>query len=209
MAGAEPRAYSDFVSAIAGVLEGLGIDYAVTGSLASGLYGEPRTTLDVDLTLRLNDARVAAFADAMQQAAFSVDDLAVRDRLQQARPQPFNIIDMSGGWKADCYPLPAGSYDQTAFERRREIRFPDAPRRLLWVLAPEDVILNKLVFYRLSDGISAKHLRDIASMLINIQATNAPLDLAYVEQWASVLQVADLWKDISQGYRIEGASEPK
>lgn len=209
MAGTEPRAYSDFVSAIAGVLEGLGIDYAVTGSLASGLYGEPRTTLDVDLTLRLSDAKIAAFAQSMQEAAFAVDDLAVRDRLQQTRPQPFNIVDTSGGWKADCYPLRASSYDQTAFERRREIHFPDAPRRLLWVLAPEDVILNKLVFYRRSDGISAKHLRDIAGMLINIQATNAPLDLAYVERWASVLQVADLWKDVSQGYRGGSTSEPE
>lgn len=38
----------------ASLLEQLGIEYALGGSVASSLLGEPRTALDVDFAVRLN-----------------------------------------------------------------------------------------------------------------------------------------------------------
>jgi hypothetical protein len=37
-------------------LERLGIPYAIVGSVASAIHGEPRATLDVDVHLRLSPA---------------------------------------------------------------------------------------------------------------------------------------------------------
>ena len=49
------------------VLERLGIPYLVGGSVASTLYGEPRTTMDVDLAVQLAPAQVALLDRALAE----------------------------------------------------------------------------------------------------------------------------------------------
>ena len=71
MAESIRRSYREFVGAVADILDGLNIEYGIAGSFASSQYGEPRQTLDVDLTLHLQpvDAdRFAAAFDAVQMA---------------------------------------------------------------------------------------------------------------------------------------------
>jgi len=65
-----------------------------------------------------------------------------------------------------------------------------------WFAAPEDVILNKLIFFQLG-GIE-KHLRDIAGI---IKVKQGELDLAYIEHWSEKLNVASEWSLVKQ--RIE------
>jgi hypothetical protein len=71
----------------------------------------------------------------------------------------------------------------------RVIRQPLGPNAEGSFSSPEDVILNKLVYYR--EGQSEKHLRDIASML-KIQGDK--LDLAYTDHWAHRLDLTDEWR---------------
>jgi hypothetical protein len=59
------------------------------------------------------------------------------------------------------------------------------------IAAPEDVILGKLVYYR--EGGSDKHLRDIAGILA---VSGKLVDLAYTEDFANQLGVADTWHAI-------------
>lgn len=61
----------------------------------------------------------------------------------------------------------------------------------VWVAAPEDVILKKLVYFR--EGGSDKHLRDIASIL---KVSGSPLDRSYTEHWAMRLGVSELWRRV-------------
>jgi len=192
MAASAPRSYSEFVGAVADVLDRLAIDYAIGGSLASSIYGEPRLTLDVDLALHLSPSHVEPLANALDALGIFVDDVAVLERLRETRPQPFNLIDPFGGWKADCYLVENHAYARTAFARRQEVAYSDVVRGSLWLYAPEDVILSKLVYYKLSAGVSTKHLRDIAGMLVNLPAQGEALDLPYLRHWAGELAVSDL-----------------
>lgn len=192
MAVSAPRSYSEFVSAVADILERLAIDYAIGGSLASSIYGEPRLTLDVDLALHIKVSHVAPLAEALDAVGIFVDDVAVRERLFDSHPQPFNLIDPFGGWKADCYLLEKTAYAQTAFSRKRQVAYPAGERGSLWLYAPEDVILSKLIYFQRSDGVSTKHLRDIAGMVTNLPAQGEVLDVAYLRRWAGVLGVAEL-----------------
>jgi hypothetical protein len=192
----ESRSFSAFVAALIDVLESHEVPYAVAGSVASGLYGEPRTTLDVNLTLQLEVVKVAPLASAARAVDLTLDDVAVRERLTQSRPQPFNIIDHVGGWRADCYLL-RDEFDRAAFARRRQVEFRSTATGSLWVLSAEDVILYKLVYYRMSDGVSVKHLRDIAGMLATMRADSAVLDIAYLERWAHRHDVLRIWKEIA------------
>ena len=115
--------------------------------------------------------------------------VAIRERLHEARPQSFNVIDPRGGWKADCYLLRDEDFDRSAFERRRPLPFAAAVEAQLWVYAPEDVILYKLLYYKMSNGISVKHLRDIPGMPINIDRSSQTLDRGYMSHWAGRLSV--------------------
>jgi hypothetical protein len=66
--------------------------------------------------------------------------------------------------------------------------FPD---QVANVAAPEDVILGKLVYYR--EGGSEKHLRDITGMLT---FSGDMIDRAYVDRFAQLLGVAEMWEAI-------------
>ena len=47
----------DVALIVARIFEALGIRYLVAGSVASTLYGEPRTTLDIDFAIQLEPGR--------------------------------------------------------------------------------------------------------------------------------------------------------
>jgi len=77
------------------VLDDLNIEYGIAGSFASSQYGEPRQTLDVDLTLHLQpiDAdRVATAFDARQMAA---DAYAIRETYTYTAPLVTGCLDQA------------------------------------------------------------------------------------------------------------------
>jgi len=43
----------ELLAKVVSVLESLGVDYMVTGSLASSIQGEPRSTHDIDLVVAI------------------------------------------------------------------------------------------------------------------------------------------------------------
>ena len=151
------RSYREFVGAVTDALDDLSIEYGIAGSFASSQYGEPRQTLDVDLTLHLQPVDVDRFAVAFGELQMAADAYAIRETYTYTTPLPFGVIDYANGWKADCYSLRNMAYDRTAFVRRLEWPFAEAKRGLVWLYAPEDVILIKLVYYRMSQGVSTKH----------------------------------------------------
>jgi hypothetical protein len=193
MAESIRRSYREFVGVVADVLDDLNIEYGIAGSFASSQYGEPRQTLDVDLTLHLQPIDAERFAAAFEAVQMAADPYAIRETYDYTNPLPFAVIDYANGWKADCYFWRKTAYDQAAFARRLEWPYPEAKRSKLWLYAPEDVILMKLVYYRMSQGVSTKHLRDIAAMLANMERWGRPLDGSYISQWANQLQVNEYW----------------
>ena len=78
-------------------------------------------------------------------------------------------------------------YRRTEFERRREVAVQGTP---LVVVAPEDLILSKLK--RSQDTGSELQRRDARDII----EAGAPLDWAYLEDWARRLGVSDLLRGI-------------
>lgn len=60
-------------------------------------------------------------------------------------------------------------------------------------MSPEDAVLSKLERARKS-GESRRQLEDAAAAV----RLTPDLDVAYVEQWATVLGVSDLWERIAR-----------
>jgi hypothetical protein len=162
-------------------LEQASIPYAITGSWASTAYGMPRTTHDLDVIVSLAAEDVTALA-----AAFPPPIYADADWMREAAAlgEFFNIIDPTLGLKIDFWPLKDDAYSREQFARRCEVELLG---RKVWMLAPEDIILAKLLWYKVSE--SELQMRDIVGVW---KAQREALDMNYLHSWATRLSVADL-----------------
>ena len=89
--------------------------------------------------------------------------------------------------KVDVFILKEASYDQTACRRARAGSRAHQPDAAPFVLAqPEDVVLHKLLWYRMSDEVSERQWMGV------LKVRGEALDLAYMRHWADDLDVADL-----------------
>jgi hypothetical protein len=73
------------------LLDRLGLPYMLTGSTASGFWGVPRTTHDLDFVLVLEPAVSRRIAEAFGDD-FATDEVAVSKAV--APPHMFNAIDL-------------------------------------------------------------------------------------------------------------------
>ena len=62
---------ADSIELVTGVLHTEGVTYAVTGSFASSIHGEPITSVDVDIVARMTPAEATRGRAPVRQAPFS------------------------------------------------------------------------------------------------------------------------------------------
>jgi hypothetical protein len=168
-------------------LDRLGIAYAVVGSYASGAWGEPRMTRDIDFVIRLAADQVDSLCAAFPDVSFYVSRSAAAEAVE--RRSQFNVIHPASGNKIDFMVLGTGDWPDSQLVRRTKVTFQ--PGATGYVAAPDDVILGKLIYYR--DGGSEKHLRDIRGIL---KISGDFLDRDYLARSAVQLGVADIWHAI-------------
>jgi hypothetical protein len=167
-------------------LENAGIPYMITGSIAAGHYARPRFTRGIDVVVELQPED----ADRIVQlfgGEFDTDADRIRSAI--ARRSMFNLIHSTAIVKVDFIVRKEAAYRQQEFSRRRPVTI--AGRRM-WLVAPEDLVLSKLVWAR--ESRSELQLRDVRELI----AMSAALDWRYVEQWATELGVGNLLREVRQ-----------
>jgi hypothetical protein len=178
---------SDLLRLVIDVLEEQQIVYCIGGSLASGVYGEPRYTHDIDVVVDLRLDQVARLCQAFPAPEFYVSQQAAREAVTM-RSQ-FNVIHPTSGQKIDFMIARDDAWGRSQLGRRR--REEIVVGRPGYAAAPEDVILAKLWYYH--DGGSDKHLRDIAAML---QVSGDLIDRGYIDRWARELGYTEEWRAV-------------
>jgi hypothetical protein len=174
----------ELLKLVARRLDAAGIDYMITGSMASSLQGEPRATHDIDVVVAIRAPAAAAAANLkaeFPEPDFYLDETAVRDAILDRGM--FNLIDAREGDKVDFWLLTEDAFDRARFERRYVERFEDAR---LMVSRPEDTILMKLRWAAMLGG-SEKQFID-ALRVYEVQ--HGQLDETYLDRWAATLDVA-------------------
>lgn len=172
-------------------LERLGIAYMITGSVASMMYAEPRTTLDIDVVVELDIASAADFLAAFPESEFYRPPLEiVREECSRDSRGHFNLIHHETGFKADIYLAGTDPFHKWALANRRRIGEPDAP---LDLAPPEYVIVRKLEYWR--EGGSAKHLRDVMAIVVS----DVPLDRNRLEDEIHGRGLHEAWQRASSG----------
>jgi hypothetical protein len=174
----------DVALRFAAILEDLDIEYALGGSLASSLHGEPRSTNDIDFAVHLAPHHVAPLT-ARLGPDFVVDETEFGEAVRLRRPHP--IFYLPFVLKIDVFVRGATSFDRSELSRRVRVAIGD--RGQLWVAAAEDNLLRKLVWFREGGSVSDRQWRDVLGIL---RVAGMRLDRPYLQQWAEHLAVDDL-----------------
>ncbi len=168
-------------------LEVLRIPYMVTGSFASSFHGRPRSTHDADVVIDPSPEQLRALVARLTEADFYVDADRAQDAL--ARRLQFNVIEAQANFKIDLIIRKDRPFSREELARRQVVEL--TPGLSVALSSPEDTILSKLEWSK-AGGRSEKQLGDAVDVL----AMNPGVDRTYIERWANVLGVLDLWREI-------------
>ncbi len=91
--------------------------------------------------------------------------------------------------KVDIFILKDEAFPQIEFQRRRSQLVRQNPDRSLVLPTPEDLILQKLIGYRMTENESQRQWRDVLGVL-KLQGDR--LDFEYLQKWAIELELRDL-----------------
>ena len=172
---------------IVAVFDELGIAYQIGGSVASSAYGKARSTMDVDLVASVSAQHVGPLV-SMLEKEYYISEPAIRDAI--ARRTSFNAVHLETMLKVDVFILKARPYDRQALGRRHpDALDPENPSTQFYLCSPEDIILNKLEWYRLGGEQSERQWNDVIGVL-KIQWPS--LDTVYCRKWAQELRIVDL-----------------
>lgn len=171
-------------------LDSLSIKHLIVGSLASAVYGEPRSTRDVDI---LADVTVdhAVPLCRMLEADFNIDSQSILNAVNHR--SSFNAIHYDTVFKIDVFVPRLRAFESSEFERRSLRVVAEEPRRLAYVASAEDVILAKLEWYRMGDCVSDQQWRDIVGIF---KARADELDIEYLFEMGGGLGVHDLLRKL-------------
>lgn len=165
------------------------IDFFITGSVASIVYGDPRLTHDIDLVISMSQAKVDSFIKAFPAIEFYCPpSTVINDEISRPSNGHFNLIHHETGFKADIYLIGNDKFQTWAMDNRKEINFLG---KKLFLAPPEYVIIKKIEFY--NEGKNQKHLYDIAAMIKNSKNI---IDFEFILDRLSKPELLKIWEEI-------------
>ena len=160
-----PANPAELAQQLGALLRERGIEYAIGGALALGFWGEPRGTLNVDVTLFLPPEKPASCLDVLLEIGFDVTPSAALESLTEHgfcrghyRGTPVDVF------------LPVADFYEVAKQRRRTVTLD---RQTIQIWDPECLAVFKLMFFRRKD------LADIEQML---RQQGSQLDRGWVRE---------------------------
>jgi aminoglycoside-2''-adenylyltransferase len=168
------------------VLDQIGAPYHLGGSYASAIHGIPRQTHDVDLVIDLDQKQAIELTRALSGEFYGDEEAAVRAVVER---RSFNLVHLATGLKIDVFVKGRSAFDQVEFERSVPVLLGDESCREVLVKSPEDILLRKMLWYRLGGEASDRQLDDIRGIL-RVQAEQLNRD--YLIHWADRLSLRDL-----------------
>lgn len=172
--------------AVADRFDECGVRYAIGGSVASSILGESRTTLDVDFLADVHLEHVDALASSFQPP-FVFDAELAKDAIRRQRI--FNILHIKSGIKADIHVHAYTGFERNQMDRALKVKLRERPDGYALIASAEDMVVQKLRWYRMGDCISDRQWRDVAGLL---RVQGARLDVGYMREWSARLRVDDL-----------------
>lgn len=164
-------------------IENAGVAYAIAGSFAAGMFGEPIADLTINIILRATPQQAVAVGQSLAPRFYTPEDrLAVAAR----RGDMMNVIDVATSLKLDLSFVRDDAFLQTVLLRSGEREFGSSGRSFRFV-TPEDIILMKLEWRK--DTKSQKQWDNVLSVM-RVQRNR--LDWKYMYDQAEALGVTEV-----------------
>jgi predicted nucleotidyltransferase len=151
------------------ILDKLRINYAIIGAVATGIYGIPRTTYDVDIILDIEKIKFIPFVEMLQDGGFDFNKEHLLKELKEGYLSEVYYKNI----RIDIF-LPILPYFNHVI--KRAIIFKLWGNELKFATA-EDLIILKLISDRESDIKDVERIKDI----------QVNLDVQYIEDWLKKL----------------------
>jgi hypothetical protein len=172
---------------VASVLGDLNIRYAIGGSFASSIHGQPRHTQDADFAVEPFPSKESLFAARFPIEEYYAEEHMIRDAV--ARRGSINILHLHTGFKIDVFVQKDRPFDHELLARRIKSAVFGENEGEFGLITAEDTILLKLEWYRLGGEISDRQWGDVIGVM---KTQGDRLDAAYLDHWAAEIGVKDL-----------------
>ncbi len=188
--------FTALLEKIALALDEAGLAYMVIGGQAVLLYGEPRLTKDIDITL---GAGLDRLADVLALAERTNLRPLVAPETFTRKTMVLPCEDADTGIRVD-FVFSFSPYERQVLERVRTVQIGKANVRFASL---EDVVIHKIVAGRPRD------LEDVRAMLLK----NPGVDLAYTRGWLSDFSATlsepflDRFNEVLRGAGLDSSPE--
>jgi hypothetical protein len=172
---------------LASILDRLYIAYAIGGAVASTLLGEPRATHDLDVVAAVGPATIEPLLAALEDSGFYVPRSAALNAV--AAKRSFSVVHQDTSMKVDIFVAGRTPLDEEELQRRQPVTVSADASRTLYVAAPEDLVLQKLLWYREGGNVSDRQWCDVLGVL---KVQQHRLDRVLMRRWAARLGIDDL-----------------
>ncbi len=178
--------YQRAIRPLAKLCEELNIPYALSGSLASSLYGLQRATLHIDFVADLRRKHLPSFCDRLSGLY-----LLHQEELETAIRQKtcFTLVHLESLLKVTVTLPGMLATGRQVFHQAREIALVEGDPSVS-VLSPEQLILLLLEAFKRSNERADDLWYDLLGIM-KVQGTD--LDLPFLIQQAALLGVAELF----------------
>lgn len=178
-------------------LENAQISYCVTGSVAAGIYGDPRPTRDIDIVLLVRMRELPKFREAFPIESYHVPPIEVLvNELARGQRGCLNLYHHATGFKCDLFFVVRDALHLWAIENRQ---LKDYSGSQICVAPPEYVILRKLEYFR--EGQQDKHIRDVCFMLAVTK-----VDRSFIARHVERLGLQAQWEELIEAFRQTGGT---
>ena len=143
---------------VTSILDNLGIEYFIGGSIASTVHDIIRTTQDSDIVADIHLEQIDALVTALGDE-FYVDGEMIAGSVK--RHSSFNILHRETMFKVDIFVPGMDPFDRSQFSRAQQLALTTEPELKANVSSAEDTILIKLKWYRLGGELSERQWGDV------------------------------------------------
>jgi len=184
--------FEQLLESIAQGLERLAIPYMLIGGQAVLLYGEPRLTRDIDVTIGAGPERLSEVLDWVRGRGWQV--LVDVPAEFVARTMVLPCLDPSSGVRIDLI-FSFSPYERQALQRARKVAIGSTQ---VCFASIEDLVIHKVFAGRPRD------LEDVRGILLK----NRGIDLEYVQTWLREfdLSLGEKLLERFEKLRLEGQS---